>query len=1276
MRATFQVRRRRLLPSCQVFLLTGALAAVQQARADWPTYRHDAARSGYTAEPLPAKLSLSWSFRAPHPPQPAWPRSARLTFDRAFQPVVAGGVVCFGSSVDGQIHALDATNGSVRWTFPTEAPVRFAPAFWSGRFYAASDDGHLYCLDARTGALHWKKRGAPNDEMVLGNDRMISRWPARGGPVVVDGVVCFAAGIWPSDGISLFALDAVGGEVRWVNDSADQMFMGQPHPGAYSHSGIAPQGYLVAGADRLFVPNGRAVPAAFRQSDGRFEYFHLQSNGQRGGGATVVADRFFINDGLAFDQATGATALRLERGVTAALPDGLLQVTATNLIQYRWADRARVNRKGKNETARDLQEVLRFAHRGSTTAVEVIVARDEAVLGTDGQVRRLSLPASNEVWTANVDGAAYGLAVAEGRLFASTDQGMLYCFSGEAEPVQERRPRLSLAPYGNNELARRAAVEIIQRTGVTNGYCLDLGCGDGALAYELAQRTGLRIVAVDADPANVANARARLSEAGLSGSRVTVLQRDLAKTSLPVYFANLIISGRSVAAGESAVPRAEAARLQRPYGGVLCLGRPGALVVQTRGPLEGAGQWTHQYADAANTLCSADELVQGPLGMLWFSDVDQRLVQRHGRAPAPLFKDGILYSEGRDSLAAVDAYNGLKLWEYSLPGILEAYEGDHLMGASGSGSNFSLSDDSVFVRREDHCLRLDAKTGKLLGTFSAPAGKDGGPGLWGFLACEKGILYGSLANPEHVVTFRYLKGGNLAGQLTESRTLFALDAATGKLKWRYDARHSIRHNTFSAGDGRVILIDRPLTLYDRVRGEKPAGEQPGELVALDADSGRELWRNSNNIYGTVTILSAAHQKVLMSYQPTRFALASELGGRMTCFDLSSGERVWERELKYQSRPVLNDRTIYAEGGAWDLDTGAERAFPFKRSYGCGILAGARNLMVFRSATLGYFDLDLNQATEEFGGMRPGCWLNVLPVGGLVLAPDGTTSCQCSYPNQAWMALRPDGVRPPVMEPAGDTSRKPVTVNLRANHPAAEEVRYTLDGTAPTGASLRYSEPLTLTHSAVLQARSFGANHRASRVVTARFTIDPAVVPLNADTWRTCDAPGAKPPSAWTVMNGEIIQTANTLVDRGEAMSKSPGAERPGTLRVYERGREARDGELSFEIQSEDNDTVGLAFRLADAEHYYLWSMDSERGFRALTVKDGASYTLLAANESGYVPGKWYQVRVVLDGPRLTVYVDGQKDLEAEHARFAAGTLAPYAWGNAGVRFRNVMFKAK
>ncbi len=37
-------------------------------------------------------------------------------------------------------------------------------------------------------------------------------------------------------------------------------------------------------------------------------------------------------------------------------------------------------------------------------------------------------------------------------------------------------------------------------------------------------------------------------------------------------------------------------------------------------------------------------------------------------------------------------------------------------------------------------------------------------------------------------------------------------------------------------------------------------------------------------------------------------------------------------------------------------------------------------------------------------MTPGCWFNAIPAGGLVLLPDGSSKCACSYPVQPWLAV--------------------------------------------------------------------------------------------------------------------------------------------------------------------------------------------------------------------------------------------------------------------------------
>ena len=78
----------------------------------------------------------------------------------------------------------------------------------------------------------------------------------------------------------------------------------------------------------------------------------------------------------------------------------------------------------------------------------------------------------------------------------------------------------------------------------------------------------------------------------------------------------------------------------------------------------------------------------------------------------------------------------------------------------------------------------------------------------------------------------------------------------------------------------------------------------------------------------------------------------------------------------------------------------------KRSYGCGTISGSPHLLLFRSATLSYCDLAGDGRLVNYGGIRPGCWINVIPAGGLVTMADAASWCRCSYLMQATMAMEP------------------------------------------------------------------------------------------------------------------------------------------------------------------------------------------------------------------------------------------------------------------------------
>ncbi len=1200
-----------------------------------------------------------------------------MPFDRAQHVVISEGLAFYGSTIDGKVRAVNLKTGKTAWSFYTEGPIRFAPTVWKDRLFVASDDGCLYALSVRNGALLWKKRGGPDRTMVIGNRRMISKWPARGGPVVSDGVVYFAAGIWPSDGIFLYALNARTGKTKWRNTDSGKIYMGQPHGGAYAASGVAAQGYLVVSGDTLFVPTGRAVPAAFDRQTGKFLYFHLQRYGHNGGSPTMAIDGTFFNSGLGFDAKTGVrTSIKLS-GLPAASRSNLFVTNKRRIIAYEWAETTRVDRRGNKTSVRTPKPL--WACDTQMEAQSIAVTNNLIISGGRDRVNLIDRDSKKVVKSLDVQGTVYGLSVTGKHLIASTDTGQIFCFSS----ARPKEPKLRKEGYPEsvstipNDPYTRAAKQIIDRTKVKEGYALDLDCGDASLAIALARVSKLTIMGIAKDDHELAAARKKLEAANLYGWRVMVIKRNMANTLLPQYFANLIVSGKSTTAESDVLGsevRKEIDRLQRPYSGVVAIGAPNQIKPHVRGALMGAGQWTHQYANPGNTLNSEDDRIKGKLTVLWYRDVNHDVPQRHGRAPAPLFLDGRLIHAGLDSVVAVDAYNGRVLWRYTIKGLLHAYHGDELMGTAGTGGVMCISKEGLFVRHDSSCYQINTVTGELIRKHELPTAKGKKPQPWGYLAVSNGVLYGSAADPTHTVTYRYVKNtGDMKKQLTESSRLFAIDLKTGKRLWEFKATHSIRHNAIAIGSRHVYLIDRPMAKFDRVKKSNIKVHPFGKLYALDPFTGKEKWSRDKEVFATTLTLSNRHKTLLLSYQPTRFRLDSEIGGRMAAVDANSGRVLWDKKLNYRARPMINDNVVYAEGGAWELKTGSTIPFAFSRSYGCGVLTGGRNMLLFRSATLGYFNLNDQKGTQNFGGVRPGCWINVIPAGGLVLAPDASAGCRCSYLNQSWFALQTDEHAEPSIRPAAGTY--PTTREIRlGNTDDSRTIYYTTDGSTPTKASTKFTRPFQVKSTTTVKAIAVNARGQVTRIASATYHIDPTLIPVRDSRWQIHTPKGPtviQGPAKWLIQNQVVRQTSNIFNNTKQTMSPDPEAERRGTMRIFQPDKPFGNGTLSLEIRSDDDDSVGVAFRLKDDKHFYLFAMDAQRKFTILALKSGDQYKVLAKVTTGYTPRKWHQVRVVALKDRLKIYVDGHKRFDITDSTIQSGAIALYSWGNSNSNYRNL-----
>ena len=717
---------RRSVLFVSVLSLTILVLASGASGADWPMWRYDANRSAASPHALPTtRLTLHWVRQYPAL-EPAWEdpvNQDRMPFDKVYEPVVIGSTLLIGSNRNDTVTALDTRTGQTKWCFYADGPVRFAPVAWQGKAYFVSDDGCLYCVNADTGDLLWKVRGGPDARKVLGNSRMISAWPARGGPVLADGTVYFGASIWPFMGIFIHAIDAETGNPVWSNDGLGAKYMKQPHGGSVSFGSVAPQGAIAAIADRLIVPGGRSVPACLNRQTGEMLYYHLSGSEyytigegvdrKREGGSHVSAiGNFLLNHrGLntsLYDLATGEMYLMWQRTTYPVLTHDVCYLSGNPVVAYdlesirKVAYQARV----KDKKTGKIKEVTKYRWRlgklwecpvDATGAL--IKAGNRLYAGGINVVSALE-PGEGDVpavtWAADIDGTVARIIAADDRLFVVTLEGRLYAFGADPRTPETFTTKPSVVPLP--QAVATQAKEMISSAPVDRGYCLVFGIDDGRLIEAIAKLSNFHVIAVDPDAEKVAALRRRLDAAGLYGTRVSAHVGDAATFRAPSYVAALTVcqSLEAAALGTGKTFPHEIYRSMRPYGGVAYLlpatqseadillhrartaNLPGAKLTNTdgrwmltrQGALDGSAPWTHQYGDVANTAKSDDQRVRAPLGLLWFGgNTHHDVLPRHGHGPPEQVVGGRLFIEGIDCLSARDVYTGKLLWKRSFPDL-------------------------------------------------------------------------------------------------------------------------------------------------------------------------------------------------------------------------------------------------------------------------------------------------------------------------------------------------------------------------------------------------------------------------------------------------------------------------------------------------------------------------------------------------------------------------------------------------------------------------------
>ncbi len=596
----------------------GATQNDTPAAHDWPMVRYDSRRSASTPHQLADQLHLHWVRHLPTPRR-AWPWQQddfeKLAFDASYQPVVVGELMFVGSMTDDSLTAYELDSGKMRWQYWTDGPVRLAPLVWQGRVYVGSDDGYLHCVDAATGQRIWRFRAAPSNRMVLGNGRVISMWPVRGGPVIADGTLYFAAGIWPNEGVFLVAIDAKTAEVRWVNSGSSSDLI-EDSKSYFSFGGVAPQGHLVVAGDRLIVPGGRTMPAVFDRHTGDQLYFHVagRATGKAAGGHQVfshgdwffntrdryVTDMYHVLDGAQY----GSVHVDLvdQQAFLGVEPtEGRIHAYDSKLTPSNQHQEPQV---ADSSSGRPIPESPRDAMNRSTTihgrlergairdgydlqslwtsdleGIQRLHVKAGSMLygsGPDGQIFALELGDIRQQpelrWTHRIDGTVFTMIAARDRLLVVTAEGGIYCFGAEPRETTVHQWRPEPMESTRDRWADRAEW-ILEQTDVRGGFGLVFGAGSGRLLAELLAQSDLHYTVFEPDPAKGAELRQRYARAGLYGSRVAVHEGDATSHRLPPYIASLIVSEAPESVGDVASSGLAQALFHplRPYGGIALL---------------------------------------------------------------------------------------------------------------------------------------------------------------------------------------------------------------------------------------------------------------------------------------------------------------------------------------------------------------------------------------------------------------------------------------------------------------------------------------------------------------------------------------------------------------------------------------------------------------------------------------------------------------------------------------------------------------------------------
>ena len=1032
--------------------------------ADWPMWRNGVQRSGATDSGLPQQLSLRWS-RQLLTPRPAWPNEPRLQFDIGYEPVASDQRLFVGSSSDGSVTAFDIVTGNQIWQFYTNGPVRLAPVLANGRIYVGSDDGFLYCLNAENGKLLWKQFGAPTERgqrRHLGNNRVISFWPVRGGPIVSDGVVYFGAGIWPTMGVFVHAADAETGELLWTNGNSNAIADVRIDHNYTHESSISPQGHLLLTDEYVIVPNGRSMPARLDRKTGKLQYF---TQGYLNGDS-----RISVNGDIALVGRTGVVSLKDGREISSLWSKAgdkapkswswEFDLFESPLFPYKFSSgcdyrsairndiafgihdgtvyaydlaRAEINRRDHEKNNRTYRPAhweppqkwklsTDFTDRKLPTH-SVILAGDRLYSHCGPHLIAVDLPKDDSdqpavAWTQQLPSVPASLIAAQDRLIVSTRDGFIHCFDSHEESA--RQIPLPDAPSDEIDEDTRQQVETILRTTDTSaGFAVVLGATNTDLISELLTQSELTVIAVEPDAEQVKRIRQQLISSGRFPDRLQLIAADPATTDLPAYLARLLV----VTNPEYFHPD-HPELVQRlfntvqPYGGSAC------VFAENSEQLESLSQPFAKCLPQVSIKTTEEFIVLNRPGALpgsanWThdtADAGRSFYSEDELVKAPL---GVLWygdGPGYGFYKRNDYGHGIKpqiadgrifLFQTSSLTLyaLNAYTGRVLWTRkAGKSPRYASMPDAVYLGDGRRCLVLDPETGNVRKTFEIDVAQP--PDVP--VSVSDVRVDGNIV----LIAVRFNDSNAIPQGRWNSQLIVCLDRSSGKQLWSRPATQRFNTAAIAVANERVFCIDShsPEDISTMKRRGTDVQSLPSTVLTLDTRTGKEVWKKVTTdqpaVMESIHFISLRARDDWLAFSKEHNILIFGKDNQTYAVDAATGDNVWQMPKRGHQPLIVGPTTFINQAGhTYDIASGkliSDNTL-FRRG-GCNYAVGSRNLVFLRSNCAAYVDVESGTQTN-LRNLRSGCSNSLVAANGLLNAPCFSMGCICNYPIQTSFAMK-------------------------------------------------------------------------------------------------------------------------------------------------------------------------------------------------------------------------------------------------------------------------------